>query len=328
GRPRPTAGRSARACRPARHTPCAVRSVALAAGPGPARRAGRPPRTRSGARSRRRHRTRPPSARRSRCGAGTPAPAAPDGQEATAATETRALLDACGPDRPRTRGPRGTDPAQHDRTASELLVVKVVANLDLPGALSITDAPRGPRAACDQQRSRWNQLPVLLRRRRGRRAPRLRAGGAPRRPAGNGDDRADGPPRRRGLDRDEVRPCRPPRAACADRRPGRGDGVAVRDRAARRRARLPDGRGDLPARRAADPKQPRDRAVRRSLSVGALVAGAAAGALLIRESLRTAPLWAGAALLLLIVALSLVSARASGGERRARARTAGERTAG
>jgi hypothetical protein len=27
----------------------------------------------------------------------------------------------------------------------ELLVVKVVANLDLPGALSITDAPRGPR---------------------------------------------------------------------------------------------------------------------------------------------------------------------------------------
>src|SRR5690606_499187 len=158
GRPRPTAGRSARACRPARHTPCAVRSVALAAGPGPARRAGRPPRTRSGARSRRRHRTRPPSARRSRCGAGTPAPAAPDGQEATAATETRALLDACGPDRPRTRGPRGTDPAQHDRTASELLVVKVVANLDLPGALSITDAPRGPRSACDQQRSRWNQL--------------------------------------------------------------------------------------------------------------------------------------------------------------------------
>lgn len=57
--------------------------------------------------------------------------------------------------------------------------------------------------------------------------------------------------------------------------------------------------------------------MRRSLSVGALVAGAAAGALLIRESLRTAPLWAGAALLLLIVALSLVSARASGGERRA-----------
>lgn len=66
----------------------------------------------------------------------------------------------------------------------------------------------------------------------------------------------------------------------------------------------------------ADPKQPRDRAVRRSLSVGALVAGAAAGALLIRESSPTAPLWAGAALLL-IVLLSLVSARASGGERRA-----------
>ncbi|MCP9948347.1 hypothetical protein [Actinomadura madurae] len=37
-------------------------------------------------------------------------------------------------------------------------MVKVVANLDLPGALSITDAPRGPRSACDQRRSRWNQL--------------------------------------------------------------------------------------------------------------------------------------------------------------------------
>src|SRR5690606_781677 len=85
-------------------------------------------------------------------------PAATDGQEATAAIGTRALLDACGPGRPRTRGPRGTDPAQLDRTASELLVVKVVANLDLPGALSITDAPRGPRSACDQRRSRWNQL--------------------------------------------------------------------------------------------------------------------------------------------------------------------------
>jgi len=37
-------------------------------------------------------------------------------------------------------------------------VVKVVANLDLPGALSITDAPRGLRSACDQRRPRWNQL--------------------------------------------------------------------------------------------------------------------------------------------------------------------------
>jgi len=29
----------------------------------------------------------------------------------------------------------------------EFLMVKVVANLDLPGALSITNAPRGPRSA-------------------------------------------------------------------------------------------------------------------------------------------------------------------------------------
>lgn len=65
----------------------------------------------------------------------------------------------------------------------------------------------------------------------------------------------------------------------------------------------------------ADASQSREQIVRRVLSVGALLAGAAAGALLSRGFSVAAPLWTGGALLLLIALLSLASARRPGAER-------------
>ncbi|GAA0550769.1 YoaK family protein [Actinomadura livida] len=59
----------------------------------------------------------------------------------------------------------------------------------------------------------------------------------------------------------------------------------------------------------ADSAQTRAQIVRRILSVGSLLAGAAAGALLNRGISVVAPLWTGVALLLLIALLSLHAAR-------------------
>lgn len=65
----------------------------------------------------------------------------------------------------------------------------------------------------------------------------------------------------------------------------------------------------------ADSSQSREQIVRRVLSVAALLAGAAAGALLSRGFSVAAPLWTGGALLLLIASLSLAAARRPGAGR-------------
>ncbi|MEW2357543.1 YoaK family protein [Spirillospora sp. NPDC029432] len=64
----------------------------------------------------------------------------------------------------------------------------------------------------------------------------------------------------------------------------------------------------------ADPGQPRRQAVHKAQSIVALLLGAMAGPLLIRNASVAAPLWVSAAMLLLIAAAGLAAARRDGSE--------------
>ncbi len=65
----------------------------------------------------------------------------------------------------------------------------------------------------------------------------------------------------------------------------------------------------------AEPGQSRERAVRRVLSIGALLLGAAIGSALIRKVSVAAPLWGATAVLLVVAVASSVTARRAGSER-------------